>query len=251
MKTPPIRFPLAAMALSLAAGAVQAATPLAATMSVQAQAKVGDVEVLDLSTSSWGALLSPLAIGANATATDNAGNAASAQGYGNAGWSSANAGGISFEGYGWNWSPAADPGPATLTTLNTAQPDWSYTFVAGPGDTLFSMRFNVFASGYTFGLQGWRISIEGGPEGTRFGPGLLVDDPTTSGVYDATLTPGETYTAFLRNNANISTSSAFALEGQMNGNFAWTIGVVPEPSTYALMVLGLAGVGAMVRRRRG
>ncbi len=34
-------------------------------------------------------------------------------------------------------------------------------------------------------------------------------------------------------------------------NFAGTVGGVPEPATWGLMIVGFSGIGAMLRRRRG
>jgi PEP-CTERM motif len=238
----------AVLSAAALAGGAQAATAVSASMSLGAYAEVSGIVDTMTSTDSWGAPLSSLGIGALALAEDGAGNSAASFGYGNAGWSSADSGSISFEGYGWDVHAAGASSAAVA--LRDAPPDWRYSFVAGATDVGISMAYDVFAGGFTFGLWGWSIIVEGGPQGTQ---ALYVSDPsdpTASGVFDAVLTPGEAYSIRLENNANISNHVAgFDATGQMSGNFQWQITQVPEPGTYALMGLGLAGLVAWTRRR--
>ena len=155
-------------------------------------------------------------------------------------------GGVSFEAYSRNIQSSVKAG----ANLNNATPDWSYTFMAGAGDGGFKMAYNVNGYGATFGLWGWSIAVTGGPEGVQQ---LLVSnafDPTTAGVFNASLTAGSQYTATLSNNANVSCDGGCTFIGGMNGNFRWEVTPVPEPQTYALMALGLGLMGWVARRRR-
>ena len=242
----PLSMAAAAALAAALSTPVQAATADGASMSLQAYAKVGDLDDTDVSTDTWGVSLSSLAVGASANVADRPGNTASASGYGNAGWVSADVGGVSFEGYGWSIS---SPGAPSEANLLEGRPDWSYTFTAGASDNGFAMNYDVNAFGDKFGLWGWSIYVDGGPQGSQSWVVSNEYDPTASGTFSAELTPGFQYTASLGNNANINGGNMTA-NGGMNGNFSWSISQVPEPDSWALLVLGMAGVGFAARRRQ-
>ena len=92
---------------------------------------------------------------------------------------------------------------------------------------------------------------------------------TTSGTYDVTfdMTSATSWNAsYITNNGGTTGSAFAALQNGLNGGSAYfnvhstsfpggeirgfLVTQIPEPSTYALMALGLAVVGGLARRRR-
>lgn len=48
----------------------------------------------------------------------------------------------------------------------------------------------------------------------------------------------------------INVSGTTGGSGTFNGSLAFAVGAVPEPATWAMMLLGFAGIGSQIRRRR-
>jgi hypothetical protein len=253
-------FAGAAAALALAAHPAVAATALNGELNIVANAYVNQhPTVTSMDSQNWAAV--PASLNVNALAVANNGIFAdhnervSSFGSAQATWASANAGSVDFTNYGWNFSVT---NPATLASgadLDINRPgsglDWVYTFQA-TGDGVLQMNYHVTGSGDAFGLQGWTIGFNGpsfgGPAPNQF------DDPTQSGVFQGFLTAGQTYTIYLVGNTNIAGTGTQSFAGSMDGTFDWQIterdAGVPEPATWALMLVGFGGMGAALRRRR-
>ena len=224
-----------AASLLLLASPIYAATPLAASMDLKANAMVVNKPVVaSVGDDAWGPLLGPLTVSASATALDDLGlPAINARGSGSANWVSANQGAVNFSNVGWTFNNAT--GSADVNTGT----DWQYAFTAdGNGD--FKMHADVVGIGDVFGLWGWLVSLDGGPEGSQTGGTNNAFDPNTTWDFLANLTAGSDYTVTLKNNANLTANGPLSSEASMSGQFSWQITGVPEPSAVYLRAFRLS-----------
>lgn len=193
---------------------------------------------------SWSATPKTLSASLDTSAADSSGHVDKITGSVTALWNSANSGSVSFTDYGWS---LADPGSAELTGFGQFN-DWTYTFTAD-ADGLFTMDYDVTATGKKFGLFGWGITMPGRGGKLFENP----SDPTASGSWSTALVAGQTYQARLTVGANISTNGRNTV-GSMDGEFDWHItpdvAPVPEPANGALLLAGLALAGVATSRRR-
>jgi PEP-CTERM motif len=254
----------AASALTLAAQPAAAATALSGDLNIVANASThsGPTQT-SMDSQSWSNV--PATLNVTATAVANGGvfldhnERVSSFGTAQATWASANAGSVDFTNYGWNFSVKDNAPIANGADLDANRPgsgfDWTYAFQA-TGDGVFQMNYDVTATGSTDGLFGWAIAFTGpsGPTGSG-GPDLNahINDPTTSGVFQANVTAGQFYFVGLAGNPNIGACCARNFAAAMDGTFDWHIterGGVPEPASWALMLVGFGGMGAVLRSRR-
>lgn len=168
-------------------------------------------------------------------------------------------------GSSWYWAPGADPYMSIGTTNISATPSAPGVYDA-----------SVISSSTPFTLQSIVFSGQAGPIGIELvdidgnshylGPNF--NSPSDLGTGDASTSfggtfaltegwvePGNTgYWVFFVNNEKPDTwLTEIAIWGEGNTFAVDNIAVtpVPEPGTYALMALGLAGVVLVARRRRG
>lgn len=129
---------------------------------------------------------------------------------------------------------------------NTSPAGTSYLSVLGGGSATYSFLSAVHGFQFDWGSvdtyntltihsSAGDIVITGGAVGTPpFGNQVL---PGTNGRFTVVRTAGETFTGFTLT----SSQNSFEIDN---------LAVVPEPATWAMMIIGFAGVGGMVRRRR-
>jgi hypothetical protein len=251
---------LGALSFASAAGAT-VVIPISGTLAVSANVGIGVSNPPDINgnptpptvlssnsdqdSQSWSVVPGGLSASAS-TSTSYLGDTVTAQGSAIASWASATSGSMTFRDYGWDFNVTNPDNTWSGADVfaNRGGPDWSYTFTT-TSNSVFSMTYDVTASGFTFGLWGWPIN---GVSGTG-GPVVNAGDPTANGTFVADLTPG-TYTVELDSFANIGTGNA-TFAGSMNGQFDWSIANagVPEPGTWAMMLIGFGALGAAMRRR--
>jgi hypothetical protein len=120
----------------------------------------------------------------------------------------------------------------------------SFSFTAGP-ETLTNLTYNPspgfssfqFSTDAAGNITGWDIVI-------GLGGGGQINLDNYSGNVGDQVAVG----AFFQGDANYDPSEAFALNRQA-GEFT-IAAAVPEPSTWAMMILGFCGVGFMAYRRK-
>ncbi|MBJ7413049.1 MAG: PEP-CTERM sorting domain-containing protein [Phenylobacterium sp.] len=134
--------------------------------------------------------------------------------------------------------------------------DWTYTFTAARnGEIVFD--YDVVSTGQTLGIGGWGVSWRrqgvAGTNGHMLTQNNLVDDQfaRVQGSHSVALLEGATYTFWLTNHGAIGIGGGVgARSAATSGTIGWHIAEVPEPTTWALMILGFGLAGAALRSRR-
>lgn len=162
-------------------------------------------------------------------------------------WTSATAGEVAID-WGWDVSFGTRRYPAGASTaLSPEAPSWSYTFIASRNG-MFNLTSSVGLDGTGTALS----PLRGVDSLSSWTSGGTYFDPSGSSAYSFDLVGGQTYTVGIRN-AGILQGSNGATKGQASADIDWSItyaAVVPEPTTWALMIMGFGAAGAALRRRR-
>ncbi|MEZ5736700.1 MAG: PEPxxWA-CTERM sorting domain-containing protein [Novosphingobium sp.] len=142
--------------------------------------------------------------------------------------------------WGWSWDSTL---PFSASTGTYFVPNWTYTFIAS-GNGVFNIGGTVTTSGNDLaGLN--PLSIGGDGSGSIGGDS---SDPSGSDFFSFGLLTGQQYTFSLSNSGFISGASGSGA-GSAIANISWDISYVPEPVTWAMMLLGFGMIGGAMRSR--
>lgn len=252
----------ALLAVGLSTSPAAAAVALDGSVFQQAVASiVGLTPTVDTQSDSWTGAVRDLSRTAEAPQffnTRGALNVDLVQSSITAHWDSATRGSVDLSDRGWTVEPiTVDSARAQLNTPDTGLPDWSYGFTATRGGT-FDLAFSISGSGENLGLGTWDllVSEDGGPDQvTHLSTAFDFDQVTRTGTVSEALQAGHNYRVSLRSLGDVTigqTNEAFvaAETDQFNWSIAESAGV-PEPSAWALSILGFGLTGAALRRRGG
>jgi hypothetical protein len=229
---------VAVVSLGWAAPALAGVIPVRSILSLEANASADQSGVVtDLKTQSQGAATNPLAVSVDALAVSGM-DFAEASAIGSATWTSPGVGHVAIS---VSWTTSAHTGSVVLGHI----PDFYYQFIPDASGTM-TLTYSIVGGGSdTFGLQGFAGAFGGGFPSFPLG---------SSGTLSTTVVAGTTYDFYIGNEANIS-GGIGTRDAQMTGTFDFNIPsagptAVPEPSTFALLGIGMVGVGGYVWRRR-
>jgi hypothetical protein len=255
-----LRFlaPSAILAAAIAVGPAAAATALDASMALTATSQIGSpvqAEKSDPQSTKWNNPLEQLTVTSSATA-QLGNNTVTTHGTETATWLTANKGSV-VANMGHEFQvPDAVEGHQIDTLLNGGV-DWTYQFRA-EGDGVFNLDFKVVGNdANTFGLGAWAFVISGGTFDSINISGTLggLRDNEHSGSVSETLKAGQTYRVSLINQNGLGSFAPNDQSSSADSTFDWTIsdapvaGAVPEPSTWALAIMGFGLMGVALRRR--
>ncbi|MEK6638419.1 MAG: PEPxxWA-CTERM sorting domain-containing protein [Pseudomonadota bacterium] len=114
-------------------------------------------------------------------------------------------------------------------------------------NAILKLTSNVSVQGGNpFGFQGFLLRANGNAVLGNFN----AINPTTSGSTIVNLDRGILYTLTIENASNISGGLPSLFSGSATGEFNFAIAGVPEPETWAMMIIGFGLIGGAARRRK-
>jgi hypothetical protein len=132
-------------------------------------------------------------------------------------------------------STSATYTPGSLTDLLQAGDSFTYSGAAGGAANVVNLSFSGADASFTFAANELYV--------------FQIDPTSASAVQWARGNPGGPGEMYRMN--QFSAGNMGALNGATrDGSFALTLAPTPEPSSLALLGLGVAGLGAMIRRKK-
>jgi PEP-CTERM motif len=161
---------------------------------------------------------------------------------------------------GFGSCPSGGCGTITLTEVNNTTLDVSYSAATGFFFHQDAVGLNLsVTNGTTFGIAAGSTPTATTSSGNEDGFGSfnfvanIGSTQTPSGSFEIVLTGGTFSGAFpylFANSKGETFVSAMGISGTGNTGFVGGVAPVPEPSTWAMLIIGFAGIGFLAYRRK-